>query len=55
MPFNSLTVLGSTGSIGTQTMDVLRHLGERGPRIVGLSGGGQRLEVLAGQVAEFRW
>ncbi len=53
MKFSSLTLLGSTGSIGTQTLDVLRQLGGR-IRVAGLSAAGTRLELLASQVDEFR-
>ncbi|MGI8748024.1 MAG: 1-deoxy-D-xylulose-5-phosphate reductoisomerase, partial [Deinococcus sp.] len=45
-----LTVLGSTGSIGTQTLDVARA---RGDEVLALAAG-RNLELLAAQVAEFR-
>ncbi|WP_424949546.1 1-deoxy-D-xylulose-5-phosphate reductoisomerase [Deinococcus sp.] len=45
-----LTLLGSTGSIGTQTLDVAR---ERGYVVAALAAG-RNLELLAAQVAEFR-
>ncbi|WP_119361534.1 1-deoxy-D-xylulose-5-phosphate reductoisomerase, partial [Meiothermus taiwanensis] len=45
-----VVVLGSTGSIGTQTLDVCRW---RGYRVVGLVAG-KNLELLAQQIAEFR-
>ncbi len=45
-----LTLLGSTGSIGTQTLDVAR---ERGYRVVGLAAG-RNLDLLDAQVREFR-
>lgn len=45
-----LTLLGSTGSIGTQTLDVAR---ERGYRVVALAAG-RNLELLEAQVREFR-
>lgn len=45
-----LTVLGSTGSIGTQTLDVAR---ERGWRVEALAAG-RNLELLEAQVREFR-
>ena len=52
-PLPRLVVLGSTGSIGTQALDVLqRHPGEFD--IVGLAAGGAQPEVLAGQVAQWR-
>ena len=48
----NVAVLGSTGSVGTQTLDVLRSMGGR-VRVVGLSGG-SRWKALAAQVREFR-
>ena len=45
-----LTLLGSTGSIGTQTLDVVR---ERGDRVAALAAG-RNLELLEQQVREFR-
>ncbi|HEY5050209.1 MAG TPA: 1-deoxy-D-xylulose-5-phosphate reductoisomerase, partial [Acidothermaceae bacterium] len=45
-------ILGSTGSIGTQALDVIR----RNPdlfRVVGLTSGGERLDLLADQAVEF--
>jgi len=47
----NVVVLGSTGSVGTQTLDVVRSMPERF-RIVALSAG-SRWEVLAEQVREF--
>jgi 1-deoxy-D-xylulose-5-phosphate reductoisomerase len=47
-----IVVLGSTGSVGTQTLDVVRSLPERF-RVVGLSGH-SRCKLLAEQVEEFR-
>lgn len=47
-----LVVLGSTGSIGTSTLDVARHLPER-LRVVGLSAH-SRLDLLLEQAHEFR-
>ena len=47
-----LVVLGSTGSIGRQTLDIVRALPERF-RIVGLAAG-KNLDLLAEQVREFR-
>ncbi|RDI95779.1 1-deoxy-D-xylulose-5-phosphate reductoisomerase [Meiothermus sp. QL-1] len=44
-----VVVLGSTGSIGTQTLDVCRW---RGYRVVGLLAG-RNLELLSQQIAEF--
>jgi 1-deoxy-D-xylulose-5-phosphate reductoisomerase len=48
----SLVILGSTGSIGTQALDVVRRNPDRF-RVVGLSAGGANQELLAGQVREF--
>jgi 1-deoxy-D-xylulose-5-phosphate reductoisomerase len=48
----SLTILGSTGSIGTQALDVVRRHPERF-KVVGLSAGGSNQELLAGQIREF--
>lgn len=45
-----LTVLGSTGSIGTQTLDIARARGYT----VGALAAGRNLDALAGQVREFR-
>ncbi len=45
-----LTVLGSTGSIGTQALDVAR---ERGVQVVGLAAG-RNLDLLDAQVREFQ-
>ena len=45
-----LTVLGSTGSIGTQALDVARERGW----VVGTLAAGRNLERLAAQVREFR-
>lgn len=45
-----LTVLGSTGSIGTQTLDVARQRGYT----VGTLAAGRNLDLLAEQVREFR-
>lgn len=45
-----IVVLGSTGSIGTQTLDVCRW---RGYRVVGLVAG-RNLEVLSQQIVEFQ-
>ena len=48
----SVTILGSTGSIGTQALDVIRHNLDRF-KVVGLSAAGGNVELLAGQVREF--
>src|SRR5580692_8278812 len=47
-----VAVLGSTGSIGTSTLDVVRHLSDR-LEIVGLSAH-SKWEQLAGQCREFK-
>ena len=47
-----VVLLGSTGSIGTQALDVVRRSGSRF-RVVGLAAGGERVELLAEQAAEF--
>ena len=44
-----LVLLGSTGSIGTQTLEVLARLDRAAPRVVALAAGGGRLELLARQ------
>ena len=47
-----VTILGSTGSIGTQALDVIR----RNPdlfRVTGLSAGGAQINLLAEQAADF--
>ncbi len=49
----TLTLLGSTGSIGTQALDVVRAHPDRFT-VTGLSGGGSRPDLLAEQAAEFR-
>lgn len=48
----SVTLLGSTGSIGTQALDVVRTAPGRF-RVVALAAGGGRVDLLADQVAEF--
>src|SRR2546423_13969017 len=47
----SVVILGSTGSIGTQALDVVRHHGERF-KIVGLSAAGANQDLLVGQIRE---
>ena len=47
----SVVILGSTGSVGTQALDVVRHNPDRF-RVVGLSAGTNH-ELLTGQVREF--
>ncbi|MFC4115990.1 1-deoxy-D-xylulose-5-phosphate reductoisomerase [Nonomuraea zeae] len=48
----SIVVLGSTGSIGTQALDVIAASPD-GFRVVGLAAGGAKIELLARQAAEF--
>jgi 1-deoxy-D-xylulose-5-phosphate reductoisomerase len=48
-----LVVLGSTGSIGTQALDVVRANPDRF-RVVGLTAGGSRADLFDQQVDEFR-
>jgi 1-deoxy-D-xylulose-5-phosphate reductoisomerase len=48
----ALTILGSTGSIGTQALDVVRHNPDR-LRVVGLSAAGASQDLLVGQTREF--
>jgi 1-deoxy-D-xylulose-5-phosphate reductoisomerase len=48
----SVTILGSTGSIGTQALDVVRRNPDRF-KVVGLSVAGTNQELLAGQIREF--
>ncbi|HEY7756456.1 MAG TPA: 1-deoxy-D-xylulose-5-phosphate reductoisomerase [Actinomycetota bacterium] len=47
----TLVILGSTGSVGTQALDVVRHHPDRF-RVVGLSAGTNH-ELLVGQIREF--
>ena len=47
----SLVILGSTGSVGTQALDVVRHNPHRF-KVVGLSAGTNQ-ELLVGQIREF--
>src|SRR6188472_567947 len=47
-----VVILGSTGSIGTQALDVVRANPDRF-RVVGLTAGGSQEELFAQQVAEF--
>ncbi|MFG1943386.1 1-deoxy-D-xylulose-5-phosphate reductoisomerase [Nonomuraea sp. NPDC048826] len=49
----SVTVLGSTGSIGTQALDVIAANPDRF-RVAGLAAGGARADLLARQAAAFR-
>ncbi|MFZ5828191.1 MAG: 1-deoxy-D-xylulose-5-phosphate reductoisomerase [Bacillota bacterium] len=47
-----ISIIGSTGSIGTQALDVIAHLRERF-RVVGLAAG-SRVDLLADQAQRFR-
>jgi len=47
-----IVVLGSTGSIGTQALDLVRRHPDRF-RVVGLTAGGSNPDLFAAQVAEF--
>src|SRR6266536_2781616 len=51
MAMRSLAILGSTGSVGTQALDVVRRNPDR-LRVVGLAAGNSQ-ELLVGQVREF--
>jgi 1-deoxy-D-xylulose-5-phosphate reductoisomerase len=48
----ALTILGSTGSIGTQALDVVRRNTDRF-KVVGLSAAGANADLLVGQIREF--
>ncbi|REE99157.1 1-deoxy-D-xylulose-5-phosphate reductoisomerase [Thermomonospora umbrina] len=48
-----VVLLGSTGSIGTQALDVIRRDPDRF-RVTGLAAGGGRVDLLAAQALEFR-
>ena len=47
----SLSILGSTGSIGCNTLKVIKHLGDM--RVVAMAAG-RNMEKFAGQIAEFQ-
>jgi 1-deoxy-D-xylulose-5-phosphate reductoisomerase len=49
----SVIVLGSTGSIGTQTLDIIRE-SKSDFRVVGISAGGSNPSLLADQALEFQ-
>lgn len=49
----TVTILGSTGSIGTQAVDVVRHAPDRF-RITAIAAGGGQPKLLAEQAAELR-
>jgi 1-deoxy-D-xylulose-5-phosphate reductoisomerase len=48
----AVTVLGSTGSVGTQALDVIRHYPDRF-KVAGISAGGTNQELFVGQIREF--
>jgi 1-deoxy-D-xylulose-5-phosphate reductoisomerase len=48
----SVTILGSTGSVGTQALDVVRRHPDRF-RVAGISAAGMNQELLVGQIREF--
>jgi 1-deoxy-D-xylulose-5-phosphate reductoisomerase len=48
----SVTILGSTGSVGTQALDVVRRHPDRF-KVVGLSAAGRNQDLLVGQAREF--
>src|SRR5262249_43955252 len=52
LPLRTLTVLGSTGSIGTNTLDVVRQNPDRF-QVFALAAG-RNIELLAKQINEFR-
>ena len=52
MPLRDVVILGSTGSIGTQALDVVRAAPDRF-RVVGLTAGGGNPDLFEQQVAEF--
>jgi 1-deoxy-D-xylulose-5-phosphate reductoisomerase len=52
MRFRSLTLLGSTGSIGRQTLDVVRQFRSEF-QVVALSATGRQLDLFAAQIREF--
>src|ERR1700722_11133663 len=51
-PPRDVVILGSTGSIGTQALDIIRRNPDRF-RVTALAAGGGQPEVLARQAAEF--
>lgn len=53
MTVREVVLLGSTGSIGTQAVDVVRRHPDR-LRIVGLAAGGERVELLAQQALDLQ-
>ena len=53
MTRREVVLLGATGSIGTQAVDVVRRNGDR-LRVVGLAAGGDRVDLLAQQALELQ-
>ena len=53
MTVRDIVILGSTGSIGTQALDLVRAHPDRF-RVVGLTAGGSNPDLFAAQVEEFR-
>ena len=51
-PVKAITLLGSTGSIGTQTLDIVEHHPDQF-RLVGIAAG-SNVDLLAKQVIQFR-
>ncbi len=51
-PPRDVVILGSTGSIGTQALDIIRRNPDRF-RVVALAAGGGNLDLLARQAVEF--
>ncbi|RJF43086.1 1-deoxy-D-xylulose-5-phosphate reductoisomerase [Actinomyces sp. 2119] len=49
-----LVLLGSTGSIGTQALQVLTRLRDRAPQVAALAAGGSRLDLLAEQAVAWQ-
>jgi len=54
VPTRTVVVLGSTGSIGTQALEVVAAHPGAGLRVVGLAAGGGRLDLLAAQALDVR-
>jgi 1-deoxy-D-xylulose-5-phosphate reductoisomerase len=51
-PPRDVVILGSTGSIGTQALDIIRRNPDRF-RVAALAAGGGNLDLLARQAVEF--
>ena len=51
-PVKAITLLGSTGSIGTQTLDIVEHHPDKF-RLVGIAAG-SNVALLAAQVMQFK-